>query len=298
MSRSVLISLAVSASLAGFYVTHAGHVVSTPPAAPATVQAAIGAPGPLPPATRDPAVTRAAGSSRGRQQAASLLTRLPARFEKIDSAGPDGISFIARGSGRQLLLSCDRAVLAPRTAAAADVTMHVEGAGACIASGERELPGRTNYLIGNDAAQWRTGVRSYERASFSQVYPGIDLVYYGTGDHLEYDFVVSPDADPSAIGLRFEGADRVAIDADGSLVLHAGGSELRQHAPAVYQQIDGERRRIDGRYVMREPTVVGFEVGAYDRSAPLTIDPVLVYSSYLGGTDIELGIDVAVDSSG
>ncbi|MEP6915855.1 MAG: SBBP repeat-containing protein, partial [Acidobacteriota bacterium] len=296
MYRPVLLPLAAGALLAGLVAWHPRAVDPSAQPGPSTLSVRAG--------ESQPAQSQPDPARAGRYTSAAptvplaALNRLPARFEKIDGRMPQDAQFIARGYGRQLLLACDRAVLAPTTGVAASVTMHLEGAGACSGSGERELPGRTNYLIGADAAQWRTDVRSYERARFPAVYPGIDLIYYGTGDHLEYDFVVSPDADASQIALRFDGVDRVEIDAEGALLLHAAGGDLRQHAPAIYQQIAGTRRHVAGRYVMRDANRVGFELGAYDSAQPLTIDPVLVYSSYLGTSTHDYASDVTLDGSG
>ncbi len=175
---------------------------------------------------------------------------------------------------------------------------------------------------------------TYRKVSFDAVYPGIDLVYYGNQRQLEYDFVVAPGADPGQIRLAVEGADQVAIDAAGNLVLSTPAGEIRQHKPVVYQEIDGERRPLDGRYVLlseqnvgwaspnpetaTEPQImgdaraaahapanpalqvayVGFEIPDYDHAQPLVIDPVLEYSTYLGGGSYDTGFGVAVDAEG
>lgn len=199
------------------------------------------------------------------------------------------------------------------------------------ATGLDELPGKSNYFIGNDPSRWRTGVPSYRKVGFAQVYPGIDLVYYGNQRQLEYDFVVAPGADPGQIRLAVEGADRVAIDAAGDLVLGTPDGVMRQHKPVVYQEIDGERRPLDGRYVLlSEQTVgwasptseqdeelplagdahtsapspgdealqiayVGFEVADYDRERPLVIDPMLAYSTFFGGNQADYGTGIYAD---
>ena len=125
-------------------------------------------------------------------------------------------------------------------------------------TGLDELPGKSNYFLGNDPSQWRTNVPTYRRVAFDQVYPGIDVVYYGNQRRLEYDFVVAPGADPGRIQLAVEGADEVAIDEAGNLVLSTPNGEIRQHKPVVYQEIDGERIAIDGRYVLLSPEAVGW----------------------------------------
>jgi hypothetical protein len=160
------------------------------------------------------------------------------------------------------------------------------------------LPGVTHYYRGSDAAAWRTNVHTYARVRYEGVYPGIDLVYYGNQDRLEYDFVLAPGADPSTIRLRPDGASRIEIAASGDLLLHVpGGDPIRQERPVTYQTIDGVRRGVESRYVVRGREV-GFEVGAYDRTVELTIDPVIVYSTFFGGNSQETIYDLALDPAG
>lgn len=160
------------------------------------------------------------------------------------------------------------------------------------------LPGKVNYFIGNDPAQWRTHVPTYTRVQYQDVYPGIDLVYYGNPGQLEYDFVVAPGADPRAISLAFEGADAVVVGSAGDMALRVGNVELRQPKPVVYQERGGVRQLVTGSYIERDGGVVAFDVGAYDRSAPLVIDPVMSYSTYLGGGSGDQGNSIAADSAG
>ncbi len=161
-----------------------------------------------------------------------------------------------------------------------------------------ELPGKANYFLGNDPTKWRTNVPTYARVHYQDLYPGIDLIYYGNQRQLEYDLVVRPGADPSRIRLGVQGADTLDVDAQGDLVLHTAGGDIRQRKPAAYQEIDGMRQEISGGYVLKGSHTVGFEVGAYDASRPLVIDPVLFYSTYLGGSSDDFGSGIAVDSSG
>ena len=161
-----------------------------------------------------------------------------------------------------------------------------------------ELPGKVNYFLGNDPAMWRTGIPTYAKVVYEDVYPGVDVTSYGNQRQLEYDFTVGPGADPRRIALRFQGADAVELDSMGDLVLRTRAGPVRQPKPQIYQDIDGHRRAIPGGYVLHGPSAVGFEVGTYDASQTLIIDPVLGYSTYLGGSAAELGADVAVDSAG
>ena len=184
-------------------------------------------------------------------------------------------------------------------------------------TGLEQLPGKSNYFIGNDPAKWRTNVPTYAKVRYGNVYSGIDLVYYGNQRQLEYDFVVAPGADPRDIRLAIQSRDRegavaLRIDGEGDLVLESEGSELRLHQPVIYQEISGARQRIGGNFVVHGTPgqvhgkpgqvqggrQVGFEVARYDASKPLIIDPVLTYSTYLGGSNGDEGLGIAVDSSG
>ncbi|HYG82932.1 MAG TPA: SBBP repeat-containing protein, partial [Pyrinomonadaceae bacterium] len=209
-----------------------------------------------------------------------------------------------RGQGYGLFLTPTEAVLALSRPAAeggerAVVRMKLLGANeAPRVSGREELEGKNNYFIGNDPAKWRTGVPTYARVQYQDVYPGVDLVYYGNQRQLEYDFVLQPGADPRSIALGFEGADRLEVDSAGELVLHTTGGEVRQRKPFAYQETDGARREVAANYVLKGGREVAFEVGDYDPARPLVIDPVLVYSTYLGGINSDSGYGIAVNASG
>jgi hypothetical protein len=161
-----------------------------------------------------------------------------------------------------------------------------------------QLPGNSNYFIGKNPTQWRSNVPNYAKVRCENVYPDIDLVYYGNQRQLEYDFVVAPGTDPNVIRLSFEGADKIDIDSQGDLVLSTRGTTLRQHKPRVYQEDGGIREEIVGHYVFKGKHQVGFELGAYDAARSLVIDPVLVYSTFLGGTNQQAGGAIAVDAAG
>jgi photosystem II stability/assembly factor-like uncharacterized protein len=161
-----------------------------------------------------------------------------------------------------------------------------------------QLPGRINYLLGNDPAQWLQAVPTFARVRYHEVYPGIDLVYYGNEQELEYDFLLAPGADPEAIALHFDGADRLELDAQGDLILHCGPDQLRQHKPVAYQTIAGSRREVTARYQIKDQRTVVFTLGRYDRAHSLVIDPILSYSTYLGGSKGDIGWAIAVDANG
>ena len=162
-----------------------------------------------------------------------------------------------------------------------------------------ELAGKSNYFIGNEPGNWRTGISNYSKVRFRAVYRGIDLVYYGDQRNLEYDFNVAPGANPEAIKFSFEGSKRARIDNNGDLVLTTfDGEDVRHRKPVAYQEKDGKRKLIAARYVMNRRGVVRFSVGPYDRNQPLVIDPVLVYSTLIGGSDYDQAFSIAVDSAG
>ena len=160
------------------------------------------------------------------------------------------------------------------------------------------LPGLSNYFIGNDPRQWRTGIPSYARVVQRDAYRGIDVVYYGRQGQLEYDFIVAPRADPKAIRLQFDGADKIAIERSGALALSIGGNAIRMHKPVLYQLVEGVRREVAGGYAKRGRDQFGFRVGPYDKRLPLIIDPVMVYNTYLGGSGNDYGTAIAVDATG
>jgi hypothetical protein len=162
------------------------------------------------------------------------------------------------------------------------------------------LAGKVNYLIGNDPSQFHTGIGTYGRVEYQNVYTGIDLVYYGTQGQLEYDFLLAPGADTKSIRLSFQGADGLSLDALGDLVVHTAAGDLVEHAPVLYQENGGVRETVSGRYVLEGNGQVGFQVGPYDHARSLVIDPVasLVYSTYLGGSGADMAYGIAVDASG
>lgn len=260
--------------------------------------------------------------------------RLPLMFETTDNTGAE---FVCRGSGYCLFLSPTEAVLKfkqkgeagremrdgrlklrgrqfpaarPPSNAPEPAPLRIKLVGANTAArgeGLEPLATKVNYFLGNDPKQWRTSVPTFGRVGYQNVYPGIDLVYYGNQRQLEYDFVVAPGADLKQIALDFQAAGRIEIDRSGDLVMDRGGVPVRQRKPIVFQELNGVRREIDGRYVFRQDDArysvsdarrVGFEVGAYDETKPLVIDPVLVYSTYLGGLDFDHPWDIAVETNG
>ncbi len=164
--------------------------------------------------------------------------------------------------------------------------------------GENEQITKSNYLIGNDPSKWKTDVSNFGRVRYEEAYPGLDLIYYGNPQQLEYDFIVSPDATPDVIKIKFEGQDAIEIDESGNLVLKAESGRIVQNTPVVYQTVGGERVAVEGRYVLLGEDSVGFKIGDYDREKDLVIDPSLVFSTFLGGSTTTEVNGIALASSG
>jgi len=231
-----------------------------------------------------------------------FAAKLPLSFEQNLGQLDGRAKFLARGTGYDLFLTSTGAALGLQSnskAAKRTLSLTLGGANAkAFAKGIDELPGHRNYLIGNDPAKWRTDVPTFRAVRYEEIYPGISLTYYGNQRQLEYDFAIAPGSDPEAIRLSFDSSVRPRISTEGDLVLRGPGGEVRQHKPVVYQEIDGKRKLIDGHFALYARRQVGFEIGSYDQTRPLVIDPTLVYSTYLGGGGDDPGSSIAVDSSG
>jgi hypothetical protein len=209
--------------------------------------------------------------------------------ELVLSLHPKGCRATPIGRQNQLRSRSDQPIAKPETTSRA-LRIRVLGANEAVSvQGQDEQRGRVNYFLGNHPAKWRTNIPTYARVRYQEIYPGIDLVYYGHEGQLEYDFVVAPGANPAVIALALEGADRVQVAPGGDLLVDIAGEEIRCRRPAVYQQIYGERRFIGGKYVLGPVSTGGmtwlvtFEVEQADPSIELVIDPELIYSTYLGG---------------
>jgi hypothetical protein len=255
---------------------------------------------------------------RRKQKIAAEYGKLPLNFEPNVGQTDEQVKFLARGHGYSLFLTGNEAVLSlqkrGKTKAEdknAVVKMQIQGANASPkASGLDETGGKSNYFIGNNPEKWQTEVPNYKQVKYEQIYSGVDLVYYGNGQQLEYDFLVQPNANPEQIKLKFDGVKSAKIEQpSGDLLLKTNAGTIRQHKPFVYQNIDGERREIASSYAIQnskfkiqnskiDDFVVSFNLAAYDKSKELVIDPILAYGSYLGGNAFDEGRSVAVDAQG
>jgi beta-propeller repeat-containing protein len=241
---------------------------------------------------------------------------LPLSFEVNQGQADSSVRFLSRAGGSSLYLSDTEATLSLRRNSTSPrrsrgkpwdvrarepehsdvVRMKLVGANpAPRIEGVGELPGKSNYFIGNDPKKWRTNIANYARVEYRDVYPGVNLTYYGNQRLLEYDLTVAPGADPGVIRLAFEGIRKMRLDDHGDLVLRTKGGEIVQQKPVVYQEANGTKREISGRYVIKGRGQVGLQVARYDASKPLVIDPVLSYSTYLGEGR---GFGIAVDPAG
>lgn len=248
--------------------------------------------------------------------------KLPLSFEPNLGQADAQVKFLSRGSGYALFLTSQEAVLSfrqqdsqrdsktssGREATKADAVLHmqlVDGHPDALITGVDELPGKTNYIRGNDPQKWNTNVANFAKVRYEKVFDGVDLVYYGNQGQLEYDFVVAAGANPGSIRLAFAGARGVSVDRQsGDLVLKVGTGpkEIRFRKPVAYQDVTGnakaDRQLIAADYVVDSRHQVSFQLGPYDHSKALLIDPTLAYSTYLGGTSNDYGTGIAVDGAG
>ncbi|MGO9271878.1 MAG: SBBP repeat-containing protein [Terriglobia bacterium] len=257
-----------------------------------------------------PANSRAAAAAGFKTSYASL----PLSFE-LNQGQTDGtVRFLARGPGYSLFLTADEAVLALRSGGSTGVgkaakdhgprtrdllRMRFLGANPNpVTAGREELAGKSNYFIGRDPHGWHTDVPTYAQVHYQDLYQGVDAIYYGRQGELEYDLVVAPGRDPGQVRFQVEGVETARLNEAGELVLATRGEEAVVRRPKAYQGTGADQREVAVRYVSRGKNEFGFEVGRYQRNERLTIDPVLTYSTYLGGSGGDVAYGIAVDSSG
>jgi hypothetical protein len=255
---------------------------------------------------------RVTAAERSRIQAS--YAALPLAFEQNQGQTDPQVKYIARGNGYTLFLTADDAVFSlhsrssasgPSAAGQADSTavlrMHLLG-GNSLAMVEATIPvaGTTNYFLGNDRSKWRSGVARFARVSYQNVYPGVNMAFHGAERELEFDFVLAPGANPEPIGFQVSGNQGIKTDDSGNLILSSAAGDVLLHKPVAYQQQDGARQPVDARFVLEANHQVRFELGNYDRSRELVIDPSVsyAYSTYLGGSADDDGLGIAFDGGG
>lgn len=261
-----------------------------------------------------------------REKLAAKFGALPLTFEQNQGQTDPQVKYMARGDGYTLFLTNTDAVFSfhsrPAQSRIARLASHLTGApgksegsavvkmlapvrmkvvggnsAAEIAAAD-PLPGKSNYYLGNDPKKWQIGVPQYARVGYRNVYPGVDLAYYGEKRKLEFDFIVAPESDPESIGLAFSGVQKLSTDASGNLVVASAAGDVILNKPVAYQQRDGKHQPVDARFTLHSKNIVNFELGNYDRSRELVIDPTVTFATYLGGSGEDEAYGIAVDSSG
>lgn len=230
------------------------------------------------------------------------LSRRALSFEANQGQTESRVKFLSRGDGYTLFLTQEEAVLSLRQKQdqqPAIVRMKLAGANRNPeAVGEEKLPAKVNYFSGRDRTGWTSNIATYAKVKYREVYPGVDMVYYGNQRQLEYDFIVAPNRDPRQIRLNFSGIRNLALDNTGALLMETAEGQIRQQPPVAYQEFDGRRQPVTAAYVLKSQQEVGFELGNYDPQRTLVIDPIIDYSTYLGGSGQDMGNDIAVDANG
>jgi hypothetical protein len=265
-------------------------------------------------------------AARGRIQAS--YAALPLAFEPNQGQTDAQVKFLARGNGYTLFLTANEAVFSlqsrsaggssvrrgagmptknsqahvnsPKSASAVVRMQLLGGNSLATVAASGQMPGTSNYFLGNDPSKWRTDVAHYARISYQDVYPGVNMAFHGAQRQPEFDFVVAPGANPAPIGFHFTGAQRIKTDDSGNLILSSAAGDVLLHKPVAYQQQNGARQAVNARFILKANNQVGFKLGNYDRSRELVIDPSVSYSysTYLGGNGNDEGFGIAFDGSG
>lgn len=259
-----------------------------------------------------------ASSQQGQQEKVKqAFNRLPMNFEVNQGQVDDAVKYLSRGHGYQVFLTDSEAVLVLQNADCGDcegktsgfqpqtpnaLRFRLQDAHPTEITASGLLPGKSNYLIGNDDSRWRTNIPNYSRVEYREAHPGVTMAFYGTQRALEYDFVVAPGVDPSHLTMSVEGAEKIELDDTGDLILHVGNQRVYHRAPVSYQTLNGKQQPVNSRYVLKGRVEngwqIGFEVPSYDRRQPLVIDPVIDFSTFFGGIGSDEGFAIAVDSTG
>ena len=226
--------------------------------------------------------------------------KLPVTFIENQGQAADQVMFVVRGTEGSAFFTSNSVVF--RLTQSEEETLRISFVSAgpdATVEGWSELPGKVNYLIGSDPSKWKKNVPTYQGVAYRNVWPGVDVIYRGAGRRLKYDIHVSPGADAGDIRLRYEGAEGLSLAKNGDLIIRTTAGSFREVKPCIYQERDGERILLDGRFALRGNTV-GFRIRHYDPALPLIIDPAtdLIWSTFLGGSGNENLQGVAVDSSG
>jgi hypothetical protein len=264
-------------------------------------------------------------ASQNAQRVQASLGALPLAFEANVGQTDPQVKYLARGQGYTLFLTSSEAVFALRSASKSDEAsnigrvprlqakkhtvaqnnstsvLHMQllgGNAKASVAASTLLPGKTNYFIGNDPSKWHSDVAQYSRVSYQDVYPGINLAFHGAQRQLEFDFIVSPGANPTPIGFRFTGAQDITTNTSGDLVIASAAGNVMLHKPFAYQEENGDRQPVDVSFVLKPAGRISLALGHYDHTRELVIDPAVAYATYLGGTAEDDAYGVAFDGSG
>ena len=238
----------------------------------------------------------------------------PVGFELYKSdIGPNPGSkdkFVSRGNNYALFLTPSEAVVTlasnqyvsnQKNNPVTSSVLHMQFLGANKSvklSGQDDSGSKSHYYIGNDPEKWVKDVTRYGKVQYKNLYPGIDLVFYGNQNELEYDFIVASGVNPDIIRLGFTGADKLSVNQQGDLLIHTPAGRVLQKKPLVYQTRNNQKEFITGSYLLLDKQTIGFDLGRYDPDLPLIIDPVLDYTTYVGGSDQDNGTRIAIDQKG
>ncbi|MFL6352999.1 MAG: SBBP repeat-containing protein [Bryobacteraceae bacterium] len=254
-----------------------------------------------------------AANSNSTPKSATTNYARPLSFEPNQGQTNKQVDFLAHGDGYSLFLSHAETVMVLQRNAAAKANSHIRptsvnstavrlrpvgGNASAKVDALGQMPGKSNYFTGNAPERWHRDIPNYVQVRYGNVYPGVDMIYYGNQRQLEYDFVVSSGTDPGSISLELEGPSKAELDRDGSIVMHTEAGDLRWQKPVAYQEIDGSRKLVQCAYARSGTDRIRFTIGTYDRTKRLVIDPVLVYSTYLGGSNSDGAGAIAVDARG
>lgn len=245
----------------------------------------------------------AKSATKTKADARNVLAQLPLIFEPNQGQADSRVKFLARGAGYGLFLDATGATLALESSRSSRqqtaVQMKLAGANAsAVISGSNPLPGKSNYILGNERQKWHSNIPQYAGVHYAGVYPGIDVVFYGNQGQLEYDFKVAPGADPAQAELQFEGKKKLTLSGGDLILTGEQDGGLRLQAPQIYQRDGDRRQQVEGHFVIRHGNRVGFAIGDYDHSRELIIDPILRFSTYFGGSGAVTYPTVAVNGDG
>jgi hypothetical protein len=242
--------------------------------------------------------TSARADELARNRMLEAYGKLPSSFETNNGQFEPEVKFASRFINYNLFLYSNKASFSFNSSGS-HLDMRLIGANSdSRAVGVDQLSGKSNYIAGSDPKMWRSGITNFSKVRFEDIYPGIDIVYYGNKRQLEFDLFVRPGSDPSLIAISFDRAEKISVDKKGDLVLSITGEEFRLHKPIVYQEVDGVRNSVSGRYLIKSGNKIGFELGKYDSKKALVIDPVMLYSSRFGSSGLSDSVGIAVDKEG